>query len=67
MVPYYVKQAAFTTALVMTGDTEITAAKWNRVMGGSDCSATLAQSGSGITSTTCLAASYTKAINTFKN
>ena len=48
MVPSYVKVAAFTTALVMTGNTEITAAKWNRVMSGSDCSATITPDGTGI-------------------
>merc|ERR1712137_356326 len=42
-----------------------TAAKWNMVMGGNNCSAaTMTIDGTGITTTTCLAATYNPALST---
>ena len=65
LVPTYTATKNYTTAAVLGTTTAITAAKWNMVMGGNDCSAVKATtSAAGIVTTTCLAATYNPALST---
>jgi len=64
LVPSYTAAKNYSTTVAITSTTEITAAKWNRVMSGIDCSATQAagSGGSGAAptgSTTCATSAFT--------
>jgi len=66
MVPTYTATKNYTTAAVLGTTTAITAAKWNMVMAGNNCSAAQTAAGAGISTATCLAATFDPANNTGK-
>ena len=67
LVPTYTATKNYTTAAVLGTTTAITAAKWNMVMAGNNCSAaTMTINGTGISTATCQAATFAHTNNTGK-